>query len=66
MIYRDSVRRAAEAFLAEQLDAGEHITRESPMVVCGYTNEFLEEVLLRIAESATDRRQDTVLFPVAA
>ncbi len=67
MNHRDSVRRAAEAFLPEDLGASKHLSSESPLVICGYTGEFLEEVLRPVSESVTaNNAAGTTLFPVAA
>ena len=66
MTIQDSVRMAAEALLpeTEPQDTG---SRETPMVVCGYTSEILDEVLLPVCDSVSDcTRKATVLYPVAA
>ena len=65
MTMQDSVRMAAEALLPDVLE--ETGSRETPMVVCGYTSEMLEEVLLPVCDAVSDcTRKATVLYPVAA
>ena len=61
---KDSVLRAAEALLPEQ-ESFLPTRGATPMVVCGYTSEFLEGVLLPVIESANGRTAE-VIYPVAA
>ena len=67
MRMQDSVKMAAEALLPELPQLEGTGSRETPMVVCGYTSEILEEVLLPVCDAVSDcTRKATVLYPVAA
>ena len=67
MTMQDSVRMAAEALLPDAPQLEETGSQETPMVVCGYTSEMLEEVLLPVCDAVSDcTRKATVLYPVAA
>ena len=60
----DSARRAAEVLSAD-LPAG--TSHDTPLVMCGYTGDVLEEVLLGVCETVIDcNRVPVALYPVAA
>ena len=67
MRMQDSVKMAAEALLPDVPQLEETGSRETPIVVCGYTSEILEDVLLPVCNAVSDcTLKATVLYPVAA